>query len=431
MSSPQTFVYQPRFIWESGIWGAIPRWLSPPDVTAIESVARKHLRLSAGDHISATFFAEGAFNKLFAITVSNGGSTLGSPQYIFRATAPVEPFFKTAGEVATLSYLQEHTSIPVPRIIAHSSTSDNEVGCEWILMEKVPGVALADAWNDIDLETKSKVTRSVAGYVRQLRDLRQRFTGIGTLYFREEIDTFNAAVRVSRTEDGKYVLGPLVTPYMFAGGRKLRVPRDLRPYSNDAEYITALAASEREDMKLLLSPDARLHSDFDEDLAEDAEEIIQVLDELQPILSVLFPSQPRNFALQHHDLSLRNIIVDPATYQITGIVDWDCVGTRPRWEDTYPQFLLGPEITEEIEPLAPGDTDAFRVERWENWEKMKLRLVFDRELGEARHDDDGRDEIRREIRKQLDIVGVSPGMARNWVKESGERCANVLSETSQ
>jgi hypothetical protein len=174
-------------------------------------------------------------------------------------------------------------------------------------------------------------------------------------------------------------------------------------------------------MKLLLSPDARLHSDFDEDLAEDAEEVIQVLDELQPILSVLFPSQPRNFALHHHDLSLPNILVDPATYQITGIVDWECVGTRPHWEDTYPEFLLGPEITEEIEPLAPGDTDALRVERWENWEKMKLRLVFDRELGEPRHDDDGRDEIRREFRRQLDIVGVSPRMAQNWMKEFGER----------
>jgi aminoglycoside phosphotransferase (APT) family kinase protein len=96
---------------------------------------------------------------------------MGTPQYIFRATTPVEPFFKTVDEVATLSYLREHTSIPVPRVIAHSSTSDNEVGCEWILMEKIPGVALADAWRDIDLETKSRVTRSVVGYVRQLRDL--------------------------------------------------------------------------------------------------------------------------------------------------------------------------------------------------------------------------------------------------------------------
>ena len=58
---------------------------------------------------------------------------------------------------------------------------------------------------------------------------------------------FNAAVRVLCTEDETYVLGPLTTPYIFVGGRKLRVPRDLRPYSNDAECIVTLAASERED----------------------------------------------------------------------------------------------------------------------------------------------------------------------------------------
>ena len=286
---------------------------------------------------------------------------------------PVEPFFKTAGEFATLSYLQEYTAIPVPRIIAHSSTSDNDVGCEWILMEKVPGVSLADVWRDIDLETKSEVARSVMDYVRQLQP---RFTGIGTLYFSEEIHTFNAAVRVLHTEDEKYVLGPLTTPYMFVGGRKLRVPRDLGPYSNGAEYIAALAASEQKDMKSLLSPDAHSHSDFDKDLAEEAEEIIQVLGELQPILSVLSPSRPRNFVLRHHDLSLSNIIVDPTTYQITGIVDWECVGTRPHWEDIYPQFL-GPEITENVEQLAPGDTDECRAEHWQNWEKTNLRSVIE------------------------------------------------------
>ena len=58
---------------------------------------------------------------------------------------------------------------------------------------------------------------------------------------------------------------------------------------------------------------------------------------------------------------------------------------------------------------------------------MKLRLVFDKELGETRHDDDGRDEIRREFRKELDIVGISSKMAQDWVKEYGERCMNILS----
>lgn len=392
-------------------------------MTAIETLARSHFQLPADCRLAVTFFSEGAFNKLYTIAVPDGAGNLGPPRYIFRATSPVEPFYKTASEVATLSYIQEHTSVPVPRVIAYSSTAENELGCEWILMERIPGIALADVWSDIDLEMKSKETELIAGFVRQLRDIQRRFTAIGNLYFREDVDTSNAAVRVIPTRDEKYVIGPIVTPYMFAGGRKLRVSRNLGPYSNDADYIAALAASELEDMNLLLSADAPSHSDFDEDLAEDAEDIIEVLGELQTISTALFPSRPRIFALYHHDLSLANILVDPVTYEVTGIVDWECVGTRPHWEDTYPLFLLGPEITDEIEPLAPGDTDGFRVERWENWEKTKLRSVFDRELDKVPHIDDGEDsdEARREFRQQLDWVAVSQRKVKTWIQEYSEQ----------
>ena len=381
----------------------------------IEALCRSCLQVPADCQVAVTFFAEGAFNKLYTIAIGRNRDP-DFPWYIFRATSPVEPFYKTASEIATYSYLRERTSIPIPRVIAHSSTAENELGCEWILMEKVPGVPLADVWRDIDLETKSKQTKIIADFWRQLQE--QSFSAIGNLYFSQDIDVLTDAVRVVATEDKKYVLGPVVTPYMFVGGRKLRVPRNLGPYTNDAEYMAAMADSEREDMKLLLSADAHSLHDFDEDLAEDAEKIVEVLNELQTMSPALFPSRPREFSLLHHDLSLTNILVDPTTYEITGIVDWECVGTRPHWESKYPQLLdaVGPESLElEVEPLAPGETDEVRVEHWENWERRQLRPMFDRELGEVRHADDGRDEIRREFRQQLNWVGVSPKRVKNWM----------------
>ena len=206
--------------------------------------------------------------------------------------------------------------------------------------------------------------------------------------------------------------------FMFAGGRKIRLPRNLGPYSNDAEYMAALADSEREDMKLLLSPDAHSLHDFDTDLAGDAEDIVKVLDELEPICAALFPSRPCDFSLFHHDLSRNNILVDPVTYEITGIVDWECVGTRPHWENKYPQFLIGYGPDSGAEPLAPGDTDDFRVERWDNWERRRLRLVFDQELGGEDDVDDGKDEIRLGFRQQLDALYYSQRKARDWIKKN-------------
>lgn len=86
---------------------------------------------------------------------------------------------------ATL-YILEYVSVPVPRIIARSSTADNELGFDWILMEKVSGVTLKSVWHELDVEAKDRETRVVVQCIRQLRG--QCFFGaVGSLYFREDL----------------------------------------------------------------------------------------------------------------------------------------------------------------------------------------------------------------------------------------------------
>jgi aminoglycoside phosphotransferase (APT) family kinase protein len=388
-----------------------------PDISAIESLSRTHLQISGERHINVTFLAEGAFNKLYTIATSNGGGVESQLPYVFRVALPVEPFYKTASEVATISYIREHTSVPIPHIIAYDSTADNELGFEWILMEKIPGVSLKTVWREMDMETKKRETRVVAQYVRQLRD-QCSFDAIGNLYFRE--DLLDGTVHAEPTRDGRFAIGPIVTAFMFAGGRKLRLPRNLGPYSDDAGYMAALTGAEVEDMKFLQSPDAQTHDDFDEDLAEEASAILEALRELQEVWETLFPSRPQalpsSFPLTHHDLSLSNILVDPATYKIAGIVDWECTGSRPGWEERYPVFLEGREIEGDAEPLIPGDEDPVRVEYWEDWEKTNLRPLWDEELGNVSHVGDAVDKMRLEWRRQLDWLEVYVERVMRWTK---------------
>ena len=49
----------------------------------------------------------------------------------------------------------------------------------------------------------------------------------------------------------------------------------------------------------------------------------------------------RQFPLNHHDLSLSNVLVDLATYKVT---NRECTGARPHWEGRYSVFLEGREI---------------------------------------------------------------------------------------
>ena len=400
------------------MWAPKPRWPADPDISIIESLSRNHLQIPVEHDITVTFLAQGAFNKVYTISTSDGGGVESQLPYVFRVTIPVEPFYKTASEVATLSYIQEHTFVPVPRIVAYSSTADNELGFEWILMEKIPGVSLRSVWRGMDLETKERETSAVARYVKQLRD-QCSFDAIGNLYFREDLS--DGAMRTVPTTDDRFVIGPTVTAFMFAGGRKLRLPRNLGPYPNDAEYMAALANAEAEDMRFLQLPEARTCADFDKDVAGDAPEILEALRELHGVREMLFPSHPRVpprlFALTHHDLSLSNILVDPVTYKVTGIIDWECTGARPGWEHRYPTFLVGRgELEETPEPLSLGDDDPCRVEHWEDWEKSMLRPSWDEELGNVGHEDDPVDKMRVEWRMHLDWLEITAEKVMKWVK---------------
>jgi aminoglycoside phosphotransferase (APT) family kinase protein len=82
-----------------------------------------------------TFFAQGALNKLYLARTH-------TRDYLMRVSLPVHPHSKTLGEVTTLRYLRRETSISVPEVIAFDASADNEIGFEWILMERMPGVSL-------------------------------------------------------------------------------------------------------------------------------------------------------------------------------------------------------------------------------------------------------------------------------------------------
>ncbi|RPB04453.1 hypothetical protein L873DRAFT_1799330 [Choiromyces venosus 120613-1] len=411
LNTPQ----QPRVRWKPGTFCSIPTWTETPQIPIIESLCRRHLYPDTPLPVSLTitFLADGAFNKLYTVSASTDSSD--SPElkvYVFRVSLPVEPFYKTTSEVATLAYIRRYTTIPVPEVIAHSATAENELGLEWILMEKVHGVSLSEVWPRMAISAKEEITEQVASCVLQMRAL-CRFDAIGSLYCRGALEE-KEGVDVLDAKHDAYVIGPLVTTFFFVGGRRLKVQRNRGPYLNDHDYMLALTQVELEDMKLL-QESTEDTADYDKYLTEDVPDIVRATHKLQDLLPSIFcrpltplgasPDPPKGeFVLCHHDLSLSNVIVDPATYKVTGIVDWECVGIIPTCGDTYPQFLGGPEADEEPEPLADGETDEFLLE-------MK---VFDDVVGQC--GDSGMQELKREFREQLDMLGFSVRFVERWLK---------------
>ncbi|KAF7350304.1 hypothetical protein MVEN_01334500 [Mycena venus] len=77
------------------------------------------------------FLSAGTFHKAYLITLTN------SHQLVARVARRFMPRLKTASEVATLSYLRTHTTIPVPEVHKWDANPWNRLGGEWLLMSKV------------------------------------------------------------------------------------------------------------------------------------------------------------------------------------------------------------------------------------------------------------------------------------------------------
>jgi hypothetical protein len=75
------------------------------DVDAIKRTMQSALQLSGTCEVS--ILAQGAFNKLYV--VKNGDKEI-----VARVTLPVDPTWKTLSEVATIFWVRNNTSLPVP-----------------------------------------------------------------------------------------------------------------------------------------------------------------------------------------------------------------------------------------------------------------------------------------------------------------------------
>ena len=130
--------------WVQRLVSLEPRWTVEPD---LESIKRTIEEARPSQEVSVSFLAQGAFNKIYDIQAGNQDLTM-------RVSLPVDPQYKTLSEVATMDWMHHHTSLPVPEIMAHHASRENAIGFEWILMKKIPGKPLADAWKSIQYPAK-------------------------------------------------------------------------------------------------------------------------------------------------------------------------------------------------------------------------------------------------------------------------------------
>lgn len=475
-----------------------PVWPSEIDLGAVRSVAKIHLQAEIptsieDDLLEVSFFAEGLYNKLYKISHPQH-----HPSYLLRVTVPVAPYYKTESEVATIAYLRANASVPVPRVIAWQSSANNEIGYEWMLMDVIDSVPLFDVWRSVPWERKLKLVDEVAVFIKEMQS--HTFDSIGALYFRsalghetehkadltdailyagDSVDECLAQLDIARPreeslskqsapplpqtlpdigEDVKpenkiadtaicarstasaistkddFAIGPIFDSLFFEETRPL-LASYRGPYQNEAEWLGELIKVQQEWVKRgSVDEDPSYGKKFMERapiLTSLCEQYLSILDEITPE-DGLKPS----YILHHSDLNLANMLVDPETFDIRGIVDWEMVNVVPFWlAKEYPEFMQGDDPFEEEEPPIPSyeDEDDISVSTRDRWDTRLLRTRWDEAMKRLGEQDDSKTvplENPLEMKVKKEFLGQIPNLtdvyqrAQLWLEKYRKRSSD-------
>jgi len=92
-------------------------------------------------------------------------STPPQAEYVLRICYPLLPSIKTENEVAILSWVRQNTKIPVPEVIAYSSSADNALGQEYVMLSKEEGETLSDMYTEFDEQEKVGVVDQLVDFL--------------------------------------------------------------------------------------------------------------------------------------------------------------------------------------------------------------------------------------------------------------------------
>ncbi|OBU00470.1 Phosphotransferase enzyme [Pseudogymnoascus verrucosus] len=259
----------------------------------------------------------------------------------------VPKHFTTESEVATLDFLQSK-GIPIPRVYAWSSKSDNAVGTEYIIMEKAPGQPLEDR------------VRLVTSYIElEIKLFSLRIDAFGSLYYKETLpphlqaDIYAADTPDESGDAKRFCVGP-AADYMFWRGKRDGLELDRGPWRDPHAYLRAIGTKELELTRRFGKP---LENEFPHgDMLEGKiapEAYIELFDKYLALSSYLLPKSRDNLlnrpTLRHPDLNPTNIFVSDEC-EVSCIIDWQHTTVLP--------FLLAagnPPIFENPDPTPPKD----------------------------------------------------------------------------
>ena len=233
---------------------------------------------------------------------------------IIRFSREPESVAKLQSEVAAMSVALRHGGLPVPSIYAINFGADsaNEVGAQYIIMEKLPGRHLYKLWDHLDLQDKKRAIEQIASVLVALSNT--SYDKIGSLCSEFE-----------ETAPEKDIVGPLLFADSKDGASIFA--SSAGPFSTTQDYL-----------EYFLVRRCGEEASF-----EDALDIVEDFFKSNTDRSCLQPP----FRLIHGDFDAQNLLFvggrsvgELEDLKLTGVIDWEYVYIGPVYYlYEYPIFI--------------------------------------------------------------------------------------------
>ncbi|KAF2462051.1 kinase-like domain-containing protein [Lineolata rhizophorae] len=277
---------------------------------------------------------EGSYNLSFPVHFGDG------KRWLIRFPVPGKVMCleeKLRSEIATMKLVKERTNLKVPAIIGWGfSGGSHPTGSAFILMEYLDGQPLG-FWKIAELsdEKRSYLLHQLADIMLSLSDL--RFDRIGSLTLDDENRPVLKNRPLSLAQDGLIQDGVNISKIMPAN----------RTFSSADKYAECLSRIIRARLE------QQRNSIYD---VEDGEQKACARYLFESIINTgLQGHRGGPFVLIHGDFRRPNILINPNTFDITGVVDWE-------WARIVPVQLALPPfwLTDlDVKGLAESDTGPY------------------------------------------------------------------------
>lgn len=204
------------------------------NVSQLKHIAAKSVGSTEADVVAIKKLAEGGFNRAFEITMRDGYQVLARLPY--PATLPKR--YTIANEVATMDFVRSH-GLPVPKVFDYSTTTENPVGAEYMIMEKVAGKQLGDVWYIMSEEERLKMILQVVEMETKLFSI--QLPASGSIYYKHDLAAGTESINLPVPGGaGSFCIGP-DAHYTWWHNERSSLPVERKPCEQPRSALTYLS----------------------------------------------------------------------------------------------------------------------------------------------------------------------------------------------